>query len=293
MNDATQSLRDFAPSHEFFVGIDSDGCVFDSMEIKHKECFAPMFIKHFDLQPVSRYAREVWEFVNLYSRTRGINRYPALSNSLNLLAGRPEVHSRGAAVSNSDALDVWMANEPRHTLATLKKAVESTNNPELQRVLDWSLAVDAQIQDIVRGVPPFPAVRESLERLRTQADAMVISQTPTPALEREWAENDLTRHVALIAGQEMGTKKDHLRFAAAAKYRPTRILMIGDAPGDFSAAKFNGALFFPIVPGREEASWRRLLDEGLDAFFSEQYAGDYEAALVREFNASLPEHPSW
>ena len=71
MSDPSQVLKDLKPAKEFFIGIDSDGCVFDTMEIKHKECFAPMFIKHFDLQAVSKYAREVWEFVNLYSKTRG------------------------------------------------------------------------------------------------------------------------------------------------------------------------------------------------------------------------------
>ena len=53
------------PQHEFLVGIDSDGCAFDTMELKHKECFIPNTIKHYDLQGVSKYARESAEFVNL------------------------------------------------------------------------------------------------------------------------------------------------------------------------------------------------------------------------------------
>ena len=292
-SDASSVLRNFAPTQEFFVGFDSDGCVFDTMEIKHKECFTPMFIKHFGLQAVAKYAREVWEFVNLYSRTRGINRYPALSNALNLLAERSEVSARGAQIPSSDALDAWMALEPRHTQAALKAEVEERDNEELRPVLDWSLAVDVQIQDIVRGVPPFPGVRECLELLRGRADLMVISQTPGAALEREWAEHGLDRHVALIAGQELGTKKDHLRLAAGSKYPQAKILMIGDAPGDFTAAKTNGALFYPILPGREEFCWQRLLGESLEVFFAGDYAGDYEAALIQEFNAGLPERPSW
>src|SRR4030095_13868674 len=111
MNDPALALRTFAPTQEFFVGIDSDGCVFDSMELKQKECFAPMFIKHFRLQPVSKYAREVWEFVNLYSKSRGINRYPALSNALNILAERPEVAARRVTIPGTDELDAWMAGE--------------------------------------------------------------------------------------------------------------------------------------------------------------------------------------
>ena len=90
MNDPAQILRDHQPTKEFFVGIDSDGCIFDSMEIKHKECFAPMFIKYWNLQAVSKYAREVWEFVNLYSKSRGCNRFPALTSAIQLLSERPD-----------------------------------------------------------------------------------------------------------------------------------------------------------------------------------------------------------
>ena len=122
---------------------------------------------------------------------------------------------------------------------------------------------------------------------------MCISQTPADALKREWAEHGLDKFVKIIAGQEMGTKTEHLKFAAKDKYPPTKILMIGDAPGDFKAAKSNGALFFPIVPGNEEASWERLYKEGLDRVFGGTYAGDYEAKLVKEFDASLPENPHW
>ena len=70
------------PKHDFLVGIDSDGCVFDSMELKHKECFVPNFINHYGLQGVSKYAREAAEFVNLYSKSRGANRFPALAEQL-------------------------------------------------------------------------------------------------------------------------------------------------------------------------------------------------------------------
>ena len=122
---------------------------------------------------------------------------------------------------------------------------------------------------------------------------MCISQTPAEALKREWAEHGIDKFVKIIAGQEMGTKTDHLGLAAKDKYPPAKILMIGDAPGDYKAAKSNGALFFPIVPGNEEASWERLYTEGLDRFFSSTFAGDYEATLLKEFDASLPEHPHW
>jgi phosphoglycolate phosphatase-like HAD superfamily hydrolase len=292
MSDPAQVLRDFRPSKEFFVGIDSDGCVFDSMEIKHKECFAPMFIKHFQLQAVSKYARECWDFVNLYSKTRGANRFPALVRALNLLRERPQVKARNVFVAETVALDEWIARETKLGNATLKAEVEG-GNKGLAQVKVWSDAVNRAVEDIVHGVPPFPLVRDSLEKLNRAADAMCISQTPADALKREWAEHGIDGFVKMIAGQEMGTKTEHLKFAARDKYGPNKVLMVGDAPGDQKAARSNNALFFPIVPGREEASWERFFGEALDRFFQGTYAGSYEAELVKEFDASLPEHPAW
>lgn len=292
MSDPVQQLRDFKPSKEFFVGIDSDGCVFDSMEIKHQECFVPMFIKHFDLQAVSKYARETWNFVNLYSKTRGTNRFPGLSRTLNLLRERPQVKARGARVADTKALDEWVARETKLGNATLAAEVRN-GNKALEPVKAWSDAVNRAVEDIVRGVPPFPLFAESLRKIGERADAMVISQTPADALEREWAEHNIRAGVKLIAGQEMGTKTEHLKFAAAGKYAPGKILMIGDALGDYKAAKSNNALFYPIVPGDEEASWERFHNEALDRFFAGKYAGDYEAMLIKRFDASLPEKPAW
>src|SRR3990172_7497588 len=90
--------------HDFLVGIDSDGCAFDTMELKHKECFIPNIVKFFDLQSVSKYAREAAEFVNLYSKWRGINRFPALLMVIDLLADRPEVVRSGVQLPDLSEL---------------------------------------------------------------------------------------------------------------------------------------------------------------------------------------------
>ena len=112
----------------------------------------------------------------------------------------------------------------------------------------------------MRNIPPFPFVKESLVKLTEKADAIVVSQTPLEALLREWDEYGISGYVRDIAGQEMGTKTEHLSFAARGKYEPEKMLMIGDAPGDYKAAKANNALFFPIIPGHEEGSWKLFFD---------------------------------
>ncbi|MBI4759081.1 MAG: HAD family hydrolase, partial [Chloroflexi bacterium] len=142
-------------------------------------------------------------------------------------------------------------------------------------------------------VPPFPYVRESLEMMQGQADIMVVSATPDEALTREWQEHDIAGYARVIAGQALGSKKEHLEYAARGKYQPDHVLMIGAAPGDLQAARANNALFFPINPGREDESWERFYREGFARFIEGEFAGAYEQALIAEFDKLLPEVPPW
>jgi len=270
----TASLEAFQPQREFFVGLDSDGCVFDSMEIKHKECFTPVFIKVWNLQAASKFARRVWEFVNLYSVYRGTNRFPALVKSLDLLTEWPVAMARGIRIPDLAPLREFVDSDLPPSNASLQQLLQVKKDPLLERTLDWSLAVNAAISDLVRGVPPFPKVRESLEKIVSRADLAVVSGTPTEALVREWEEHGIIEFPALIAGQELGKKKHHLAvMTAGGRYGADRKLMIGDAPGDLQAARANDFLFFPVNPGHEEESWQRLYGEALDRFFAGTYAG--------------------
>jgi len=286
-------LSGIRPDKEFFIGIDSDGCAFDTMEIKQKECFCPNFIKYFNLQPVSKYARETWEFVNLYSITRGSNRFLALIETLRLLSMRPEIKARNFTVPSAASLIGWTNKETKLGNPTLKKYAAEVNDPFITLTLEWSLKVNEDIEKMVFGIAPFPYVEECLEKMKSMADIMVVSQTPLEALKREWEENKLDHYVRMIAGQEYGTKGEHLKYGAKDKYPDNKVLMIGDANGDLKAARTNGLLFFPVNPGKEEDSWERLFREGLDRFFSGTFEGAYEEGLIREFKTYLPEHPQW
>jgi phosphoglycolate phosphatase-like HAD superfamily hydrolase len=285
-------MLSISPQHAFLVGIDSDGCVFDSMELKHKECFIPNFIRCYALQGVSKYAREAAEFVNLYSKRRGVNRFLALVEQLDWLRRRPEVKARAQHVPRPVGLAQWIKQETKLGHPALEEAIAETGDADLQQALDWSLAVNRSIAETVRGLPPFLDVRECLARLATRADMIVCSQTPQAALESEWLEHDLAQWVQAICGQERGSKQQILG-AAARHYSRERTLMIGDAPGDLRAAAANGCLFFPVNPGHEEASWRRLLDEGIDRFLGGAYDADYQKQLIDEFETYLPERPPW
>ncbi|MGO8737224.1 MAG: HAD family hydrolase [Terriglobia bacterium] len=288
-----ERLYAFKPQHSFFVGIDSDGCVFDSMEIKVKECVIPNLIKYWKLQAISKYARAAAEFVNLYSKWRGVNRFPALTKTFELLGDWPEAMRREAPIPDVTSLQAWIVSGAALGNQALESEVAKTGDRELKQALEWSKAINRSIADMVEGVPPFPWFRECAEKLARQADVICISVTSGEALQREWQEHDIAKYAAVIAGQEMGSKKEHLKIAAGGRYPKECTLMMGDAPGDLAAARANSALFFPINPGHEEHSWERFYREGIDRFFNLTYAGDYEASLIDEFERLLPEKPPW
>ena len=196
--DPHQVLKDIKPTHPFFVGIDSDGCVFDTMEIKHKECFCPNFIRCWELQNISKYAREAWDFVNLYSQTRGCNRFHAVIETVRLLAERKEVMARGATLPDVTPLIEWVQKETKLGNPALERYAKEVNNPIIDRALAWSKEVNKSIGETVYGIPPFLWVRESLVKFNENADVIVVSQTPGEALNREWVEHDIDKYVKII-----------------------------------------------------------------------------------------------
>lgn len=291
--DAAQTLIDFVPTQDFFVGIDSDGCAFDAMDIKHQECFTPNTIKHWKLQAASTIARETCLFVNLHSTTRGLNRWIALKRVLDLLRERPEVAARGVTVPEGDKLQAFLDSGYPLSDAGIRDYAAAHPSEEIDNCICWGDGVNATIADMVHGCPPFPGVREALQAMQADVDCMVVSATPLHALEYEWNAHGIAPYVKVIAGQEMGTKAQHIEYAAKGKYPDDHIMLIGDAPGDRDSAYQTGVLYYPINPGHEAASWARFKDEALPRLLDGTYAGAYQQDLITAFEAYLPDTPPW
>lgn len=291
--DFQKELKNLKPESEFFIGIDSDGCVFDSMEVKQKEFFIPIALKYFGLYGISKILRETWEFVNLYSINRGGNRFTSIIKVFDLLSQRIEINESGFKLPDLMFLKEWVKTETRLSNANLRKYFESHYDQDLEKVVKWTEEVNYEINAWLRDIPPFRNAKLSLGKISSFADVVIVSQTPLEALEREWQEHQLIGHIKFIAGQEHGTKTEHISLAAKGKYQDNKILMIGDAKGDLDAAKNNGILFFPVIPGKEDKSWERFLNEALEKFKKCEYAGAYENELLIEFGKSLPETPPW
>lgn len=291
----TDFFKKMKKTKEYLVCIDSDGCLLDNMELKHKECFCPATVNVWNLQSVSKYARECAEFVNLYSRTRGTNRFPAVVRTIELLYERPEVKERGLVMPDLSPLKQWIETTPVLGAAALEEYSRTHEglSPVLMQAARWSREVDANIAHIVRNISPFPFVKQAILKLREFADVMVVSATPSEALERELKACGVAELMNCIAGQDLGTKSQLIRMAMEGRYSADHVLKIGDAPGDLKAAQDNGVLFNPIVPGKETESWKNILEISADRFKEGTYSGDYQDALIEEFFNNLRIDPPW
>jgi phosphoglycolate phosphatase-like HAD superfamily hydrolase len=274
-------------AHDTLIGIDSDGCVFDSMGVKQRNHFVPFIIRWWGLEAVAPIVRRHIEHINLFSPTRGGNRFPNLILLFEALAREPALQQRGIALPDLTALRRYCASGQPLGNATLEREAARTRDSELLRVLDWSRALSHDIDTRMEPVPPFAWARRSLERIARGSDRVVISQTPEVALRREWQQHGLDRLVPCLAGQEQGSKAQQLQRANGGRYAPARVLMIGDARGDQVAAEACGALFYPILPGQEEAAWRLFHDEAYDRFLAGTYAGAYADELLQRFHEIL------
>ena len=159
----------------------------------------------------------------------------------------------GSRCQSLSYLQEWSETETKLGNPALQAAIDTAIGErldELSQVMTWSLGVNESVAEIVYNLPPFPGgTRDACNAFKVKPDVIVVSATPDEALQREWDEHEIDQYVALIAGQEMGTKTEHLTITTKDRYPENHVLMLGDSPGDLKAARDVGALFFPVNPG--------------------------------------------
>lgn len=260
---------------KFIVGIDADGTIFDSMNIKHKEVFWQCMVDKWDLSACEGEVLALGEKINLYSKNRGVNRFPAL---LMVMEG----------ISALDGLDksplrAFVNSGAPLSNAGLKKYIEENGEDKLLAdTLEWSLEVDRRFSEKTESLAPFVGADRAIRKISGDAVVVTVSSASRAILERDLANASLDSLVTKIMGQENGKKREQLLFAKK-EFESDAILMIGDAISDCEAARSVGAAFYPILPGREEYSWERFTNKYFDAFISGEYKEKYEAALYEEF----------
>lgn len=273
---------DFNKQKAFFVGIDSDGTVFDSMKIKHTFSFIPASIKIFGLDACAEEFKEIAERVNLYSKSRGINRFPGQYLSF------VELEERGLhKFEGLEDFKAYIDSGFPFSNSGLKDYLEKNPSEFNQKVLEWSLLGDKYFEELTQNIPPFNGVKETVEAMSPNADIMVVSAASSKGLLKDWSNAGLTDSVDFIAGQEFGNKAAQLLFAKEKGFDGEHMLMIGDAPGDYDAAKKAGAYYYPIIPGKESESWNLLKNKYFEMFVNGCYTADTEKYLYQKFEEFL------
>ena len=266
---------------DFLVCVDSDGCAMDTMEIKHRECFAPEMIKTWSLQENEEYILNLWYDLNLYTQTRGINRFKGLAETFKI------IREKGIEIEDLDSLLNWVETTNELSNRSLKNEIEKTDSKALKMALEWSLNVNESIERLPKGDEPFENVKEGLEALSKKVDISVVSSANGEALNDEWSRNDLVKYLRALLGQEAGTKQHCIAELKKKGYDTDKILMVGDAPGDLQAAKNNDVRFYPILVNKEGFSWERLVEEAVPKLINGEFDEAYQNQLIEEFDASL------
>jgi phosphoglycolate phosphatase-like HAD superfamily hydrolase len=275
------TIEQFIKSKRLIVCVDSDGCAMDTMEVKHRKCFAPKAIETWYLQAIEPRFLETWNIVNLYSKTRGINRFKGLVKTFEILT------SEGIDMPSFSSILEWTNTSKELSNPALEKAIEKTGDDQLVKALEWSRAVNKAINELPKDDKPFPMVKEGLETISAVADVAIVSSANGGAVVSEWTRHELAPYIEVMLGQEAGSKADCIAQLKRNNYKDDEVLMVGDAPGDLEAAMKNGVLYYPILVGKEEFSWKRLASEALGKFVEGSYRGDYQQKLIDEFNSIL------
>lgn len=267
----------------YLIGIDSDGTAFDSMTIKHRDAFIPALLEIWGLQEHARKIHEIWEFINLYSSTRGVNRF------LGMKLFFQRLEKDGISVPDYSSIDGFL-NAGKPSNVSLQNYLTQHDSPFLRQLLEWSCLSDRYFEEKVRELPPFRGVLPVLKRAEDRAEIAVISSAAEKSLRTDWQKENLLDHVTVLYGLESGSKSAQLKAAAGTRFDGAHILMIGDAAGDLEAARSVGAWFYPIIPGQEEHCWGQLLEHYLELFLAGQFASVQDELLTRFNRPAEPDN---
>lgn len=262
------------------IAFDSDGTLMDTMTIKHERSFAPEMLKVFEIKEGKEDIYNHWLDVNLYKKTRGINRFEGLAE---ILAYAHEKY--GYQFEGYESFAGWVKTTPAYSEALLREHLaKEEHNPTIEKALEWSKRVNISIS-MLPPAKPFREVNKVVTTLFNDFPLYGVSSANRAAVNEEWERNGLSPYFRGIYCQDEGSKSAILKKIKGS-YPDREVLMVGDAPKDLDEARKAGCLYFPITPKKENESFKKLL-EAASRFKEGTYKGEYEDSLIEEFLTSL------
>lgn len=275
-------LETFQKQKEYLVCVGSDGCVMDMMDVKHSKCFGPCMMEEWSLDQWKNEILQRWNEMNVYSMTRGINRFKALAAML------MEVDGKYTKIDHLDQLLVWTHETMALTDDSLFMEICKSGSPILKKALSWSEAVNYAIYHLLEEDKQMVSgAKEGLSAAKEKADIAVVSSDDQQYVAEEWRKCGLLTYTDVIAAPENGSKSQCIESLLRQGYERDQVLIVGDALGDANAAQENGVFFYPILAKKEKESWERFVDEALVNLTEGKYAGSYQKVLMEEFKSYL------
>ena len=277
-----KKIEDYQKQKSYLVCVDSDGCAMDTMDIKHITCFGPCMVEEWNLEKWRDDILNRWNEMNLYTITRGINRFKGLAKMLR------EVHERFVPIEEIEVLERWVEESDELSNEALQKTIISEENIILKRALAWSKHVNIKIGEIPDSEKkPFEGVKEGLAYAHQYADVVIVSSANLQAVLEEWEMYGLLEHVDLVLAQDTGSKAYCIAELLKKGYDKNKALMIGDALGDLEAAKKNEVCYYPILVRHEKDSWDEFQEIALKKLIDGSYKGEYQEKKEASFYDNL------
>ncbi len=276
-------IDEFNKKHSHLICIDSDGCAIDGMTVKHLNCFGPCAIEEWNLEAHEEELLEYWNKINLYTLTRGINRFKGM---LMLLQYSKE---RNYIAEDITAYENWVNTTKELSNDSIEREISIVNDIALQKVFSWSKKVNIAVGNLTDEEKlAFDGVKKTLESARGKADIAIISAANARAVSEEFEYNELSSLIDVCMTQEYGSKADCIKLLLEkGGYETSNVVMIGDALGDYQSAEANNVLFYPILVGKEVGSWYSFKDEILEQFLQNKYEKSKRDELLTEFKNNL------
>ncbi len=271
----------FRKTKDYVLCVDSDGTVMDTMNGKHTRCFAPLAADMWHIENEERFFT-IWNEINLFSKTRGVNRFKGLVYALH------EVKKYELQLEDFSYIVNWVETAASLSNSTLAEAVKNESEHsaayrQLSKALLWSNSANECIHAFEQHCESFVGVSDALAEAVKNAHIVVVSSANTQALEFEWKQHDLFQFTDMIYGQEAGSKVFCIQQILSYGFDPSKVLMIGDAYGDMKAAEAAGVLFFPVLFGKEPQSWIEFQHNALPKLLNGDYEKDYHQAMKNAF----------
>ena len=275
----------FERKHDYLVCVDSDGCVMDTMNCKHFHCFGPCMVTEWGLEEWKDEILDRWNVINLFSMTRGINRFKGLAMALK------EIDGKYKKITGVDALVHWADTAPALSNdGVVKAAAEATDADAklvFEKALSWSKAVNAAIVELPEELKvPYAGAKEGLAAAHAFADVAMVSSANRDAVEEEWGKFGLLEHTDIVLAQDVGSKAACIAAMLKFGYDLDKVVMVGDAPGDCDAAEKNNVYYYPILVNHEKESWDEAIAVAFGKLQSGEYA-EYGAEMKQKFLKNL------